>query len=267
MAWNDRSMPVDEGMMSGRHPLPKDGSIASFTGDWIEPTVSRAERLLDLLQRLRRQRYPVSGATLAVELGISLRTLYRDIASLQAQGAWIDGEPGLGYVLRPGFMLPPLMFSEEEIQALALGSRWVAERADADLALAARDAMAKIAAVLPADRRHDLEASTLLVGPGTPTGPGNADLAVLRRTIRAERKLAITYVDLRGAQTRRVIWPFALAFFDRVRVVAAWCELRQGYRHFRTDRISALTPSDLRYPRRRHALLKEWREIENIPPQ
>jgi predicted DNA-binding transcriptional regulator YafY len=93
--------------------------------------VSRANRLLDLIQILRRHRYPVSGAALASELGISLRTLYRDIGTLQAQGATIDGAPGLGYVLRPGFMLPPLMFSHEEIEALALGSRWVADRADA----------------------------------------------------------------------------------------------------------------------------------------
>jgi len=229
--------------------------------------VSRAERLLDLLQRLRRHRFPVSGAALAGELGISLRTLYRDIASLQAQGAWIDGEPGLGYVLRPGFMLPPLMFSEDELHALALGARWVADRGDAALGLAARDAIAKIAAVLPADLRHDLDASTLLVGPGAPIAPGGAELAVIRKTIKAERKLAITYVDLRGSETRRVIWPFALAFFDRVRVVAAWCELRQAYRHFRTDRIGALEPSQARYPRRRQALLKEWRDLEGVPPQ
>ena len=229
--------------------------------------MSRAERLLDLLQRLRRHRFPVSGAALAGELGISLRTLYRDIASLQAQGAWIDGEPGLGYVLRPGFMLPPLMFSEDELHALALGARWVADRGDAALGLAARDAIAKIAAVLPADLRHDLDASTLLVGPGAPIAPGGAELAVIRKTIKAERKLAITYADLRGSETRRVIWPFALAFFDRVRVVAAWCELRQAYRHFRTDRIGALEPSQARYPRRRQALLKEWRDLEGVPPQ
>ncbi len=124
---------------------------------------------------------------------MSLRTLYRDIETLNAQGARIDGEAGIGYVLRPGFMLPPLMFSEEEIEALVLGSRWVAERADAPLSKAARNALAKI--------------------------------------------------------------------------VAAWCELRGDYRHFRTDRIAALKLSDKRYPRRRQALLKEWRTVEGIPPQ
>src|SRR6187200_43800 len=114
-------------------------------------SVSRAERLLELLQVLRRYRQPVAGQTLADELGVSVRTLYRDIATLQGQGAAIDGEAGLGYVLKPGFMLPPLMFSEEEIEALVLGSRWVADRADRALADAAANVLAKIGAVLPKD--------------------------------------------------------------------------------------------------------------------
>jgi len=229
--------------------------------------MSRAERLLDLIQLLRRYRYPVSGDTLARELGVSLRTVYRDIATLQGQGASIEGEPGLGYVLRPGFMLPPLMFSEEELEALVLGSRWVADRGDAHLADAARHALAKIAAVLPADLRHALEASALLVGPGKCSAANEVDLTVIRAAIRAEHKLTITYRDLKDADTSRVIWPFALAFFDRVRVLVAWCETRQAFRHFRADRIMSLTDSGLRYPRRRQALLKEWRQVENIPVQ
>src|SRR5690349_5512918 len=131
-------------------------------------SMSRAERLLGLMQVLRRHRRPVSGAALARELGISIRTLYRDIATLQAQGADIEGEPGLGYVLKPGFMLPPLMFSEDEIEALVLGSRWVADRGDERLGSAAQNALVKIAAVLPDDLREDLDASALLVGPGAP---------------------------------------------------------------------------------------------------
>jgi predicted DNA-binding transcriptional regulator YafY len=229
--------------------------------------LSRAKRLLDLIEILRRYRQPVSGLTLADELGVSIRTLYRDIATLQAQGAKIDGEPGLGYVLRPGFMLPPLMFSEDEIEALVLGSRWVADRGDVRLGAAAQNALAKIAAVLPADLRDSLDASALLVGPGEPIAAGDAELAAIRQAIRSERKLGITYLDADASETRRTIWPFALGFFDRVRVVAAWCELRQGFRHFRTDRIAALVPTQTRYPRRRQALLKEWREIEGIPSQ
>jgi predicted DNA-binding transcriptional regulator YafY len=229
--------------------------------------MSRAERLLDLIQILRRYRQPVSGRSLADNLGVSIRTLYRDISTLQAQGARIDGEPGLGYILRPGFMLPPLMFSDEEIEALVLGSRWVADRGDTQLGAAARNALAKIVAVLPADLRDDADASTLLVGPGQSIAAGDTELATIRRTIRSERKLEITYRDGAAAETRRTIWPFALSFFDRTRVVVAWCELRQAFRHFRTDRIAALTPTEVRYPRRRQALLKEWRAIEGIPPQ
>jgi predicted DNA-binding transcriptional regulator YafY len=228
--------------------------------------MSRAQRLLDLVQILRRHRNPVSGRALADELDVSLRTLYRDIVTLQAQGARIDGEPGLGYVLRPGFMLPPLMFTEEEIEALVLGSRWVAKRADARLGAAARDALAKIAAVLPADLRDDLDASTLLVA-AEPTAAGDAELATVREAIRRERKLDITYRDVKNAESARRIWPFAVGFFDRARIVAAWCEVRKGFRHFRTDRIVALHPTEIRYPRRRQALLKEWREAEGIRPQ
>ena len=200
----------------------------------------RAERLLELIQALRRRRRPVTAATLADELGVSQRSLYRDIVSLRAQGAGIEGEAGIGYVLKDGFLLPPLMFAEEEIEALVLGMRWVADRADVELGKAARDAMAKIAAVLPADLRDSADASALLVGPGEPLVSGGADLAPIRRAIRTERKLAIVYKDSGGKPTKRTIWPFALGFFDRARVVVAWCELRNGFRHFRTDRIAEL---------------------------
>ena len=228
--------------------------------------MSRAQRLLDLIQVLRRHRHPVSGQALADELGISLRTLYRDIVTLQGQGARIDGEPGLGYVLRPGFMLPPLMFSEEEIEAMVLGSRWVAKRADARLGNAARDALAKIAAVLPDDLREDLDASTLLVA-SEPAAAGDAELATVRDAIRNERKIDIRYRDVRNVESDRRIWPFAVGFFERARIVAAWCEVRKGFRHFRTDRIVALQPTVIRYPRRRQVLLKEWRLAEGIRPQ
>lgn len=229
--------------------------------------MSRTERLFDLIQILRRHLYPVSGAKLAAELDVSIRTLYRDIATLQSQGAQIDGEPGMGYVLRPGFMLPPLMFSEEEIEALVLGSRWVADRADSQLQSAARNALAKIAAVLPADLRHQLNASALLVGRGEPIAAGDEEITTIRRVIRAEKKLLISYADVNKRETQRTIWPFALGFFEKVRIVIAWCELRQQFRHFRTDRIVKITVLDFRYPQRRQALLKKWREIENITEQ
>src|SRR6185437_390813 len=158
------------------------------------PKMSRAARLLDLIQLLRQHRAPVSGQILADQLGIS-RTFYRDIATLQAQGAEIMGEPGLGYVLRPGFMLPPLMFSIDEIEALVLGSRWVNVRADDRLGAAAASALAKIAAVLPPDLREEVDAGSLLVAPGE-AHQAMIDLSVVRKAIRNERKLAISYRDV-----------------------------------------------------------------------
>jgi predicted DNA-binding transcriptional regulator YafY len=274
MAWNDRSIQWPNGLIHS----PDAHSITRYTANnWQQPLVtigmatgkvgnrlSRAERLLTLIQILHRHRYPVSGASLAGELGVSLRTLYRDIASLQGQGAAIDGEPGLGYVLRPGFMLPPLMFSQEELEALVLGSRWVAEHTDTALKQAAQNAIAKIAAVLPSDLRQAIDASTLLIVPGDSVSSGDTELTAIRRAIRGERKLAISYLDLQARTTQRTIWPFALGFFERVRVVAAWCELRQDFRNFRIDRITALDVDEERYPRRRHALMKEWREREGM---
>ncbi|TSE13117.1 YafY family transcriptional regulator [Mesorhizobium intechi] len=226
--------------------------------------MSRSERLLDLIQCLRRHRRPVSGQVLADQLGVSIRTLYRDIATLQGQGAPIEGEAGLGYVLKPGFLLPPLMFTDEEIEAIVLGSRWVAKQPDLRLSAAAANALAKIAAVLPDDLREDLDASTLLVGPPM-TAIEGIDLGIVRQAIRHERKLGFLYRDAGGAASQRVVWPFALGFFDKVRVVVAWCEMRQDFRHFRTDRISALDAIDARYPRRRQALLKEWRATLDRP--
>ncbi|WP_029001197.1 helix-turn-helix transcriptional regulator [Azohydromonas australica] len=226
--------------------------------------MSRSERLLDLLQLLRRHRRPVGGAALAQELNISLRTLYRDIATLQAQGAGIDGAPGLGYVLREGFTLPPLMFSVEEIEALVLGSRWVMERGDARLATAARDLLAKVGAVLPPPLRRELDDNALLAGPGAPLQDSGQHLAALREAIRQERRLELGYRDAGGRTSTRTVWPFALGFFDQVQVLVAWCELREDIRHFRTDRIDALQLLAERYPRRRQALLQDWREREGV---
>jgi predicted DNA-binding transcriptional regulator YafY len=222
--------------------------------------MSRASRLLELIEVLRRHRRPVTGARLAEELGISIRTLYRDIATLQAQGADIQGEPGLGYVLRPGFLLPPLMLSVDEIEALSLGARWVADRGDERLVRGAQSALAKLRVVLPADIADSFETSGLLAVAPFHAPEVGIDLTEVRHAIRAEHKLTIAY----AASTERTIWPFALAFFDHVRIIAAWCELRADFRSFRADRIRRLAVTDARYPRRRHALLAEWRVRERI---
>jgi predicted DNA-binding transcriptional regulator YafY len=229
--------------------------------------VARSQRLLELIQVLRQHRWPVSGQTLAEELGVSLRTIYRDIETLNELGASIEGEAGIGFVLRPGFVLPPLMFSDEEIEALVLGSRFLAQRADEPLARAARNAIAKIAAVLPDDLRESIAETGLLAGPAPSVEPQPTDLAPIRAAIRGERKLVLRYADRKGERTRRTVWPIALGYFEHVQVLAAWCELREDFRHFRTDRILALQQTDARYPRRRRALMKAWQQIEGILPQ
>lgn len=220
------------------------------------------------MQILRRYRQPVSGKALAGELGISLRTLYRDIASLQAQGARIDGEAGLGYVLRPGFTLPPLMFSEEEIEALVLGSRWVAERGDTRLGDAAKNALAKIHGVLPAELRHLAESSAMLVGPAGSSASGTGQLLFqIRSAIRSESKMDVRYRDLKSEQSARTLWPCAVGFFDQCMVMVAWCELRGDFRNFRLDGIESLQIRQERYPERRQSLLRRWRQRERIPAQ
>ena len=222
--------------------------------------MSRSERLFDLLQALRRHRRAVSGRALAEETGVSLRTLYRDIASLQALGAAIEGEPGIGYVLKPGFLLPPLMFTPEELEALVLGSRWVAERTDGSLAAAAGNALARISAVLPSELQNELAMTTLLIGPSRETPHNQVDPAILRQAIRQETKLILVYRDAADSESRRTIWPFALAYFDAARVLLGWCELREDFRSFRADRILSVEPSEQRYPQRRQALLRDWRK-------
>ncbi|WKE66129.1 YafY family protein [Gallaecimonas kandeliae] len=228
--------------------------------------MSRAERLLQLMQQLRLHRFPVSGQALATTLGISLRTLYRDIASLQAQGADIRGEAGLGYVLKPGYQLPPLMLAEEEIEALMLGTRWVARHGDNDLAEAARHLTAKIEAVLPQKLQDYLAGAPLLVAAPRAPLPCQVDVAQIREAIRRERKLRIRYQDQQGQESQRLIWPIAIGFFEQVRIVAAWCESRQAFRHFRTDRLLAIELLAEPYPGRRQ-LMHQWRQVHGQPPQ
>ena len=157
------------------------------------------------------------------------------------------------------------MLSGEEIEALVLGARWVGARTDDQLARAARDAIAKISAVLPPRLRDDVEASTLIVA-GKAAGAAMLDLAPIRAAIRSERKLALRYRDAQGAGTERTIWPFGVGYFDEARVVMAWCELRQGFRHFRADRIASCSTLEARYPLSRRRLLKDWRLSEGVAP-
>ena len=220
--------------------------------------MSRTHRLFDLLQVLRRHRTPVSGAALAEETGISLRTLYRDIAALQALGAEIEGAPGFGYVLRPGFLLPPLMFSETELEALALGLKWVAERTDPELARAASDARSKLSSVLPGSLSDRFEDEGLLIGKSY-MSLNQDHMPLLRQAIREERKIFVRYGDVNSDMTERTLWPVAMGFFDAKRILVAHCELRGTFRHFRVDRILAAEILADKLPKRRRSLLKDWR--------
>ncbi|RGE42697.1 YafY family transcriptional regulator [Comamonas testosteroni] len=222
--------------------------------------MSRSARLLQLLDALRRARQPQTGPQLAQQLGVSLRTIYRDIATLRHQGADIWGDPGLGFEMRPGFLLPPLMFNADELEALLLGASWAALQADPQLAQAANAAMDRIRSALPLDLRIAVDTSGLLVPSHEGPPPAEAWQAALRRAIRAEHKIVLHYEDLQGQLTQRTVWPFAMAYFEKARVLSAWCELRQDFRHFRADRVRTLQDLGERYPQRRQVLIQRWLE-------
>lgn len=221
--------------------------------------MSRSERLLNLLQILRRYRHAVSGQTLADELGVGVRTLYRDIASLKAQGAVIEGGAGVGYIMKPGFMLPPLMFGSVELEALVLGMRLVMERRDSELKQGALAMLTKISAVVPPPLRRELEVSALFAGVARKSIDATVDSSLLRESIRNERKLELSYQAPGAAVSQRTVWPFALAYFEQVQVLMCWCELQGAFRNFRTDRIHHVTLLKNRYPQGKQALLEEWR--------
>ncbi len=195
--------------------------------------MDKTERLFAIMDALRRHRRPVTAAALAEEQGVSVRTLYRDMQTLVGLGAPIEGEAGIGYMLRPGFFLPPLMFSAEELEALVLGGRWVEAQPDAGLATAARNALGKIANASPDDLRDRMGDTGLwpvrLSGPLEPVPV----LGLVRAAMRGETALAIGYADESGRRTERDIWPVQLAYYEGKQVIAAWCCLREGFRNFR----------------------------------
>lgn len=212
-----------------------------------------------LMDALRSYRRPVTAARLAEDLSVSVRTIYRDVQTLVELGAPLEGEAGLGYVLRSGFFLPPLMFSEDELEALVLGARWVQRQGDAGLTQAAANALSKIATASPADLRDNMANMGLWAASFAQEPVNNLALGPIREAIRRQHKLSISYRDERGSATERLIWPIALAFFEGKRLVIGWCELRSGFRHFRCDRINQLTATRQRYPEHRSVLLQTWR--------
>lgn len=223
--------------------------------------MDKTERLFSIMDALRRHRRPVTAAALAEEQGVSVRTLYRDVQTLIGLGAPIEGEAGIGYMLKPGFFLPPLMFTAEELEALVLGGRWVEGRPDPALAAAARNALAKIATASPEDLRDKINNAGVWPVPGYRQAERQEPvLSVIRQAIRDEKVLQISYSDEQGRSTERHIWPVTLGYFEDRQIVAAWCTLREDFRSFRTDRIVLAEIVDGRFGKRRAVLAREWED-------
>lgn len=218
-------------------------------------------RLFSILQVLRTSSKPVKAKELAEKLEVSVRTIYRDIAELQIQNVPISGEAGIGYVLKRGFEMPPLMLTPEELEAALLGTQWVSRCGDAMLEKSASSLIDKINAVIPKHMRHVLLTSPVVVPDTAEAVTDSIDMTDFRAAIRDRKKIAIIY-NVDGQRSNRLIWPFIIAYFETVRVVAAWCELRAAFRHFRTDRIESFEVMSEIYPKPAEELKAEWWEIE-----
>lgn len=218
----------------------------------------RGDRLFEIIEILRRAKVPISGQTIGAELGVTKRTIYRDIAALMAQGVPIQGEAGVGYVLEAGFHMPPLMLTSDEIEAAILGAQWVRTRGEPELALAAEKLLSKIETVSPARFEASFAAPILSVAPVDPVSEA-LSAADIRQAIRQRAKISLTYRDSKNTLTDRVIWPILLGYRDAGRIIAAWCELREGFRYFRTELIvqGQILPDKI--PRRMDLLRAEWR--------
>lgn len=199
--------------------------------------MGRTSRLLDIIQLMRRASSPVTADVIAETLEVSKRTVYRDIVALQAMQVPINGEAGIGYVIEPGFELPPLMFTLEEVEAIKVGLSLIGRTRDQELLASARSAALKIANVLPEPVRGHMKNSTLQVSHWNAIPDASVDSGFLRTAIRNERKVHLTYKDAELRSTERVICPLAMVYYVDSVVVLAWCELRGAIRHFRMDRI------------------------------
>ncbi|MGH6871343.1 MAG: helix-turn-helix transcriptional regulator [Rhizomicrobium sp.] len=220
----------------------------------------RADRLFRIIQILRRKKRPTTAQEVAEELETSLRTVYRDIAQLMADRVPIRGEAGIGYVLEGGFDLPPLMLTADEVEAAMLGAQWVMGRADAVLSRAANDLVAKIGVVIPEHLRPLLMEPALAAPNHRKLSTDAIDMVRVRAAIRTQTKISIAYSNEKGEASRRVIWPIAVSYWEVVRVIVAWCELRGNFRHFRTDRVTEFEFLDARYPTTRTRLRHQWKK-------
>jgi predicted DNA-binding transcriptional regulator YafY len=204
----------------------------------------RADRLFQIVNALRRRRTATTAAQLAERLGVSERTVYRDVRDLILAGTPIDGEAGVGYRIRPGYDLPPLMFDRDEIQALVLGARIVRQFGDPALARASDSILGKVAAILPKDLAHLVAETRLYVPSILGAGRSAEALTLAREAVVARRKLELSYANADGVATSRTVRPLGIFFWGRTWTLAAWCELRRDFRNFRLDRVASATILD-----------------------
>jgi predicted DNA-binding transcriptional regulator YafY len=204
----------------------------------------KASRLFEIIQILRLSRKPVTAAEIAAQLEVTPRSIYRDIAALQAMRVPIEGGRGIGYILRPGFTLPPLMLSIEETEAIVLALALLDRTADMGLKQAARQVNRKIAAALPPPLAHLFSDNALHAWGSAAPVPEAVDLGAVRRAIRNEQKLALDYRDEFARATERIIRPIALIYYSETANIVAWCDLRQAIRNFRADRVEHCEPVD-----------------------
>jgi predicted DNA-binding transcriptional regulator YafY len=211
------------------------------------PPMRRTDRLFQIVQLLRRRRRATRAADIARHLGISERTVYRDIRDLVLAGTPIDGEAGVGYRLRPGYDLPPLMFDREEIQALVLGARLVRQFGDPALARASDAILTKVASILPNDLAPLLEDTRLFVPAVVSANESAGALGLARGALIERRKLRLRYADAKGAGSERTVRPLGIFFWGRTWTLAAWCELRTDFRNFRLDRVTDASALDEKF--------------------
>jgi predicted DNA-binding transcriptional regulator YafY len=204
----------------------------------------KASRLFEIIQILRLAKKPMTAAVMAEKLEVTVRSIYRDIAALQAMRVPIEGGRGIGYIMRPGFDLPPLMFSIEETEAIVLSLALLERTGDEKLKLAARRVNQKLAGAVPPPLRQAMETKALYAWGTVAPAPAGVDLAIVRRAIRDERKLKLNYRDEMGRATERMIRPIALIYYSQTANIVAWCELRQAIRNFRGDRVEVCSEAD-----------------------
>lgn len=221
----------------------------------------RADRLFQIIQFLRTRRV-TTAAWLAERLEVSERTVYRDIKDLITSGVNIEGEAGVGYVVRRGFDLPPLMFSKEEISALALGASIIESWADPALATAAKSVLSKIETVLPDDMKDEFEQPRMFSLFSNMTPELSGRMATIRTAADSRNKIQLKYARADGQSSDRIIWPLGLFFWGSLWTIGAWCELRQNFRIFRLDRINGLTLLEDIFPAEKGRTLKDLIEYE-----